>query len=119
MYFSIINPAIGPAQVAPKPAFSTTTATAILGSSLGAKQTTKEWFLPCGFCAVPVLAQYSTPGTLINAAVPIIVTSCMPSFTMSKYCLDILVTAFLILNFSSNALSSSSSFSMLSTKWGV
>src|SRR5437868_2495293 len=45
-YLSIISEAIGAAHVAPKPAFSTTTAIAILGFSLGANATKSEWFLP-------------------------------------------------------------------------
>jgi hypothetical protein len=53
----MIKAPIGPAHVAPNPAFSTITATAIVGLSLGAKQTKREWFFPCGFCAVPVFAQ--------------------------------------------------------------
>ncbi len=45
-YFSTIKLAIGADQVAPKPAFSTTTAIAILGLFRGAKATNTEWSFP-------------------------------------------------------------------------
>jgi hypothetical protein len=41
---SIIRPAIGAAQAPPAPAFSTKTAKAILGLSIGAKAMKTEWF---------------------------------------------------------------------------
>jgi hypothetical protein len=42
MYFSIINEVIGPAHLAPQYPFSTKTAIAIFGFSLGAKATKIE-----------------------------------------------------------------------------
>ena len=54
-YLSNINPAIGAAQSPPAPAFSTKTAIAILGLSMGAKAIKTEWFfLFLPFCTVPV-----------------------------------------------------------------
>ena len=46
IYCSIIKLAIGSAHVAPNPAFSTTTAIAICGFSLGAYPTNIEWSFP-------------------------------------------------------------------------
>ena len=68
-YFSISREAIGAAQVAPKPAFSTYAATAIFGSSIGAKQINTELSAPRGFWAVPVLPQMSSPFTSATQAV--------------------------------------------------
>ena len=62
MYFSIIKEAMGAAYVPPKPEFSTNTAMAILGSSLGAKAMKTEWSLRGLSSAVPVLPQIGRPG---------------------------------------------------------
>src|SRR5262245_42380774 len=118
-YFSIIKDAIGEAHVEPYPAFSTTTAMAILGFSLGAKATNKEWFFPCGFCAVPVLAQILMPSILALIAVPIVVTSCMPNCTALNAESEILVTLCFFRYLPNNAVSAMVSFSILSTKWGT
>ena len=56
---------MGTPYVAPQPPFSTYTTMAICGSSSGAKPMKTEWSLPCGFCAVPVLPQASTSGSII------------------------------------------------------
>src|SRR5688500_10475104 len=77
-YFSIISDAMGAAHVVPKPEFSTTTAMAILGFSLGAKQTNIELSLSLilflsmmrYFSAVPVFAQILIPGIITTLAVP-------------------------------------------------
>ena len=84
-YCSIIRLAIGAAQVAPKPAFSTTTATAIFGSSIGAKPMKRLWSLPCGFCAVPVFPPIATLSILCQRPVPYSNTRHMPSLTTGKY----------------------------------
>ena len=70
--------AIGPAHLFPQYPFSTTTAIAIVGFSLGAKATKIEWsfswyVFPATlilFSAVPVLPQISNPSTFKFQAVP-------------------------------------------------
>src|SRR6266571_1552816 len=52
------------------PPLSTTTATAILGSSAGAKHTNHAWGLPPGCCAVPVLPATRTPEIWAGVPVP-------------------------------------------------
>ena len=77
--------ATGSAAAEPKPAFSTTTATAIEGSSPGreAKQTNHAWSSPPGFCAVPVLPRTSRPGRSAFRAVPVFTTPRIAAATRS------------------------------------
>ena len=73
---------MGTPYVAPKPPFSTYTAMAILGLSIGAKPMNAEWSLPL-FCAVPVLPHTSSPGMLAARQVPSVTARRMPSTTSS------------------------------------
>src|SRR5882724_7390569 len=126
-YFSIRKEPMGAAHVAPKPAFSTTMAIAIFGSSLGAKQTNIELFLSLALLpeiiryvsAVPVFAQILIPGTFAALAVPVSTTSCIPvattSYKLSGICVN---TSCFTMNLL-NTVSSSLCPSILSTKCGV
>ena len=84
-YFSITRDPIGTPYVAPKPAFSTYTHTAMRGLSYGAKPINAEWSLPCGFCAVPVLPATSMSGRFASEQVPPSTAIRIPSATSLKY----------------------------------
>ena len=76
---------IAAAALEPQPAFSTYTARAICGSSLGANAMQTEWSLPCGFSAVPVLAHIAIPEIRARQAVPPFTAYCIASAIKEKW----------------------------------
>ena len=93
MYFSAMSPAMGAAQIFPKPPFSTYTLMAIFGSYLGAKAMNIEWSSPWAFSAVPVLPQTMNGLTLARHDVPpgLLTAPSIPSTTASKLAESMLV----------------------------